>query len=76
MTEIYCKSICVEHGEDVTDEDTGELIGKRLTFRALRKNNYKVNLSEELFVPEDEKYISTITVGVTFPAKKGEEDDE
>ena len=75
MTEIYCKSICMEYGEDVFDEETGELLGKRMTFRALRKNDYKVNMSEELFDPEDEKYISTITVGVTFPERKGEDND-
>lgn len=67
MTEIYCKSICEEYGEPVFDEETNELLGKRLTFRALRKNRYKVNQSEELFYPEDEKYISTITIGVTYP---------
>lgn len=72
MTEIYCKSICEEFGEPVLDEETKELLGKRLVFRALRKNPYKVHLSEELFYPEDEKYISTITIGVTYP-QEGEE---
>lgn len=72
MTEIYCKSICEEYGEPVLDEETKELLGKRLVFRALRKNPYKVNLTEELFYPEDEKYISTITIGVTYP-QEGEE---
>lgn len=74
MTEIYCKSICEEYGEPVLDEETKELLGKRLVFRALRKNNYKVNLSEELFYPEDEKYISTITIGVTYP-QEGERNE-
>lgn len=73
MTEIYCKSICEEFGEPVFDEETNELLGKRLTFRALRKNRYKVHLSDELFFPEDEKYISTITIGVTYP-QEGEDD--
>ena len=74
MTEIYCKSICEEFGEPVLDEETKELLGKRLVFRALRKNPYKVNLTEELFYPEDEKYISTITIGVTYP-QEGEGND-
>lgn len=75
MTEIYCKSICMEHGEDVVDEETGEVIGKRLVFKALRQNDLKLNMTEELFIPEDEKYISTITIGVTYP-EKGEEDED
>ena len=74
MTEIYCKSICEEFGEPVLDDETKELIGKRLVFRALRQNNYKVHLSEELFYPEDDKYISTITIGVTYP-QEGEGND-
>ena len=77
MKEVYLKSFCEEYGEPVLDDETKELLGKRIVFRALRKNNYKLNLSEELIVPEDEKYISKITVGLTYTAEEeGGKDDE
>lgn len=73
MNEVYLKSMCEAYGEPVLDEETNELLGKRLEFPALRKNNYKLNLAEKLFYPEDERYISTITVGLTYPAEEEEE---
>ncbi len=75
MMEIYCKSIAYQYGEDVHDDETGEYLGKRLVFKALRKNDWKLNLNEDLIFPEDEKYISTITVGLTAP-QKGEDDEK
>lgn len=73
MLEIYAKSICAEYGEDVYDDETGEYIGKRLVFKALRKNDYKLNMTDELIYPEDPKYISTITIGLVLPLEeKGE----
>ena len=73
--EVLLKSICEAYGEPVLDDETKELLGKRLEFKALRKNNYKVNMSETLIYPEDERFISTITVGVTYPATKEEEEN-
>ena len=73
MNEVYLKSMCEAFGEPVLDEETNELLGKRLEFPALRKNNYKLNLAEKLFYPEDERFISTITVGLTYPAEEEEE---
>jgi histidinol phosphatase-like enzyme len=75
MNEVYLKSMCEEYGEPVLDEETNELLGKRLEFRALRKNNYKLNLAEKLFYPEDDRFISTITVGITYPAEEEEENN-
>ena len=75
MNEVYLKSMCEAYGEPVLDEETNELLGKRLEFPALRKNNYKLNLAEKLFYPEDERYISTITVGLTYPAEEEEENN-
>ena len=72
MNEVYLKSMCEEYGEPVLDEETNELLGKRLEFRALRKNNYQLNLAEKLFYPEDDRFISTITVGITYPAEEEE----
>lgn len=73
MNEVYLKSMCEAFGEPVLDEETNELLGKRLEFPALRKNNYKLNLAEKLFYPEDDRFISTITVGLTYPAEEEEE---
>ena len=75
MNEVYLKSMCEEYGEPVLDEETNELLGKRLEFRALRKNNYQLNLAEKLFYPEDDRFISTITVGITYPAEEEEENN-
>ena len=72
MNEVYLKSMCEEYGEPVLDEETNELLGKRLEFRALRKNDYQLNLAEKLFYPEDDRFISTITVGITYPAEEEE----
>ncbi len=72
MTEVFAKSICAAVGEDVYDDD-GKCIGKRLVFKALRQNDYKLTMSEELIVPEDPKYISTITIGLALPLEEGEE---
>ncbi len=74
MKEVYLKSVCEAFGDPVLDEDTKELLGKRLEFNVLRKNNYKLNLSEKLFYPEDERYISTIMVGITYPEEEQNED--
>ena len=73
MNEVYLKSMCEAYGEPVLDEETNELLGKRLEFPALRKNNYKLNLAEKLFYPEDDRFISTITVGLTYPTEEEEE---
>ena len=75
MNEVYLKSMCEAYGEPVLDEETNELLGKRLEFPALRKNNYQLNLAEKLFYPEDERFISTITVGLTYPAEEEEENN-
>ena len=75
MNEVYLKSMCEAFGEPVLDEETNELLGKRLEFPALRKNNYKLNLAEKLFYPEDDRFISTITVGLTYPAEEEEENN-
>lgn len=75
MNEVYLKSMCEAYGEPVLDEETNELLGKRLEFPALRKNNYKLNLAEKLFYPEDDRFISTITVGLTYPAEEEEENN-
>lgn len=73
MKEVYLKSVCEAFGDPVLDEETKELLGKRLEFKVLRQNNYKLNLSEKLFYPEDERYISTIMVGITYPEEEQNE---
>ena len=75
MKEVYLKSVCEAYGEPVLDDETKELLGKRLEFNVLRKNNYRLNMSEKLFYPEDERFISTITVGLTYPATEEEENN-
>ena len=75
MKEVYLKSVCEAFGDPVLDEETKELLGKRLEFKVLRQNNYKLNLSEKLFYPEDERYISTIMVGITYPEEEEQNED-
>lgn len=71
---IWMKAVVEQFGEPVQDDETQELIGKRLEFYVKRADTSKFNMRSELPEERDrDVYLAKMTWGVTYAQEKGEE---
>ena len=67
---VYLKYITEQYGEEQTDEETGEAIGKMFAFTFQEKNDNEFHMDAR----QDEDGRLTMVCAVTYP-EKGEDDD-
>lgn len=67
---VYLKYITEQYGEEQTDDETGETIGKMFAFTFQEKNENEFHMMPQ----QDEDGRLTMVCAVTYP-EKGEDDD-